>query len=412
MSEPPSGERSGESPSGYRTYLNRWTLLSIATFFYWLAIQSLRPYVPLHLADLGATEAMVGIAIAAHPFLSLFLAIPAGRFIDLRGLRRFMTISLAAMAAVGGLYATVRVVNGLVFVQALDGLAELGSWVSIQALITRVPGETMRRAHLGLFSILWALGVAAGPTAGAFIYSYVGFLGVGLFYSACALVALATVSLVPHRDGGSAGLDKAPEASQGVKRALGKVVGLGRNPGVSITLAATFVMLWANSLRTSFYPLFLEREGIPVTTIGYLVSLAGVTLLIIRFFLPSLLRRYRSVTILLLGTAASVVALVATPALVSPQAFLWAAAGLFGAGFGLNSPITIDMLAHYTEADDRGLVMGMRVASNRLAQVIQPLLFGAVAGALGMTAGFLAAGVVMGGALVWASIKSRQYVAG
>lgn len=410
MSEPPPGEQSGESLIGYRTYLNRWTLLSVATFFYWLAVQSLRPYVPLHLADLGATEAIVGLAIAAHPFLSLFLAIPAGRFIDLRGLRRIMTISLAAMAAVGGLYATVRVVSGLVVVQALDGLAELGSWVSIQALITRVPGKTMQRAHLGLFSILWALGVAAGPIAGAFVYSHVGFLGVGLFYSLGALVALATVLLVPHRNRGSAAFHQAPQASQGVKKALGKVVGLSRNPGVSITLVATFVMLWANSLRTSFYPLFLEREGIPVTTIGYLVSLAGVTLLIIRFFLPSLLRRYRSVTILLIGTAASVVVLVATPALVSPQALLWAAAGVFGAGFGLNSPITIDMLAYFTEADDRGLVMGMRVASNRLAQVVQPLLFGGVAGALGMTAGFLAAGVVMGSALIWASVKARQYV--
>jgi predicted MFS family arabinose efflux permease len=105
-----------------------------------------------------------------------------------------------------------------------------------------------------------------------------------------------------------------------------------------------------------------------------------------------------------------VVVLVATPALVSPQALLWAAAGVFGAGFGLNSPITIDMLAYFTEADDRGLVMGMRVASNRLAQVVQPLLFGGVAGALGMTAGFLAAGVVMGSALIWASVKARQYV--
>lgn len=410
MSEPSSGEQSGERPLKYRTYLNRWTLLSIATFFYWLAVQSLRPYVPLHLADLGATEAMVGVAIAAHPFLSLFLAIPVGRFIDLRGLRRFMTVSLAAMAAVGGLYATVRVVGGLVVVQALDGLAELGSWVCIQALITRVPGRNMQRAQLGLFSILWALGVAAGPTAGAFVFSYIGFPGVGVVYSACALLALGTVLLVPYRDGQALNLDKAPEASQGVRRALGKVVGLSRSPGVSITLAATFVMLWANSLRTSFYPLFLEREGIPVTTIGYLISLAGVTLLAIRFFLPSLLRRYRSVSILLLGTAASVVALVATPALVSSQALLWAAAGIFGAGFGLNSPITIDMLADSTEAEDRGLVMGMRVASNRMAQVVQPLLFGAVAGAIGMTAGFLAAGVVTGGALVWAAVRARRSV--
>jgi MFS family permease len=401
-----------DDDSGYlHTYLNGWTLLSVATFLYWLASQSLRPYVPLHLTALGATEATVGIAIAAHPFLSLFLAIPAGRFIDLRGLRRFMMGSLAAMAVVGGLYASLEVVAQLVAVQALDGVTELGAWVGMQALITRTPGVTMRRRHLALFSIVWALGVAIGPTVGAYLYETIGFAAIGMLYSVCALVALVAVVALPYRDHGpavDAGTRSKSMVSSGLRTAVGRIVGVSRRPGVAAALTASFVMLWANSLRTSFYPLFLQREGVPVRTIGYLVSLAGITLLISRFPLPILMRRFGSVAIMLAGTAAAVLSLVATPVLVSSTAALWMAAAVFGAGFGLNSPVTLDVIADSTEPEERGLAMGMRVASNRLAQVTQPLVFGAVAGALSMAAGFLVAGAILGGALAWAGIRFQS----
>jgi MFS family permease len=117
------------------------------------------------------------------------------------------------------------------------------------------------------------------------------------------------------------------------------------------------------------------------------------------------MRRYGSVAIMLAGTATAVVSLVATPVLISSTAALWMAAAVFGAGFGLNSPVTLDVIADSIEPEERGLAMGMRVASNPLAQVTQPLLFGAVARVLSMAAGFFVAGVVMGGALGWAGIK-------
>lgn len=45
--------------------------------------------------------------------------------------------------------------------------------------------------------------------------------------------------------------------------------------------------------------------------------------------------------------------------------------------------------------------MGMRVTSNRLSQIAQPLMFGGLATTIGMTAAFPLAGLLPGGLTIW-----------
>lgn len=384
-------------------YLNEWSLVSLATLLYWFASQALRPYVALSLAGLGATETEVGLAVAAHPSLSIFLAIPAGRLIDVRGLRRFMLGSLGLMSVVGAGYAFATTTPQIIVLQAAAGLAETGAWVGLQALITRAGTGDFRARHLGLFSLAWGIGVAFGPSAGAIVFESLGFGALGITYSISVALAAAAVASVRFPERTSVSVESAQGAS---RRTVTRVLSLGRRHGVAVVLIASFVGLWANSLRTSFYPLFLEQGGISVPTIGLLMSTAGITSLLVRVPLPWILQRFPRRRTLVVGTALAAGSLAITPLIDSSVPALTIASGLFGIGFGLSTPLTVDMMADLTASEERGLAMGMRVASNRIAQVLQPMVFGLGAAAIGMPLAFGIDGLVMGGLTVWMGVST------
>lgn len=378
---------------GLVSFRSRWSLVSLATLAFWLGVQALKPFVALHLADLGASEVEIGLAVAAHPLLSLFLAVPAGRFVDRRGLRRYMLVSLVLAAVTGIAYAFTRTIVQVALLQLVTGLAELGAWIGMQALVTRAGESSFRQRQVALFSIAWGLGIAFGPTLGAWLFDARGLGAVGIAYAALALVAAAAVWAVPYRDARHTATGSTTTEGTGMRAEVRSVT---RRPAILAVLAASFVALWANSLRTTFYPIFLEEGGLSVPAIGFLMSLAGVTTLVGRIPLLWLVRRFGAGRVLVSGAVTVVGSLSLTPVLVTSSVLLAVASGLFGLGFGLVTPLTVDLMAEHSADEHRGLTMGMRVAANRAAQVLQPVAFGAAAGLLGMTGGFTASGVVMG----------------
>lgn len=52
---------------------------------------------------------------------------------------------------------------------------------------------------------------------------------------------------------------------------------------------------------------------------------------------------------------------------------------LVGLGLGVNPPVTVELMVTHTDVDQPGLAMGMRLTANRVAQIVQPLQFDALA---------------------------------
>lgn len=91
----------------------------------------------------------------------------------------------------------------------------------------------------------------------------------------------------------------------------------------------------------------------------------------------------------------------ATPWLSGHFWLLLVAAALTGAAYGMNPPVTVELMARHTKPSERGVAMGMRITSNRLAQVTQPLLFGGVASSASVVAAYPTAGVLLAGLTIW-----------
>ncbi|MPZ72571.1 MAG: MFS transporter [Nitriliruptorales bacterium] len=378
---------------------DRWALLSLATLAYWVGTQALRPMVVLRLEQLGASDAAIGLIIGAYSFSSFLLAVPSGRVVDRVGLWHALQGSQVAMAVAGVGFATAAHVAWLTAVLLAAGVAELGVWLALQALASHAgTGERLRR-RLAVFSFAWGAGLAVGPMVGSTLFDRAGFAAVGWVYAVGALVGLVASFWVPYRHGGHLGQEPVP-LRQAVRS-------MWTQPVLRGVLLSSFVTLYIYGVRNSFYPLFLQRAGVSVPRIGLLLSILGLASLLIRLPLPLLLRRVGTERLLVAAMWVSVAAMTVTPWLGT--IWLWApAAAVAGFGLGINPPVTVELMARHTGLAERGLAMGLRVTSNRLAQAIQPVVFGTVAAVVGLASAFAVSGVFIAGITGWAARETQR----
>lgn len=381
----------------------RWAFASAATLLYWLAHQALRPFVAVRLDELGATAAQVGVAVAVHSIVAFALAIPMGGLGDRFGLRRLVFGSLVIMAVSGAMYPLATTAAHVAVLEGLNGVGTLGVWISLQSLVSHAGSGDYLRRHLALFSVAWGIGLAAGPTVGGLLYDHLGFATLCVAYAASTVITFAAVAAVPLDTSRLQVESDAPTSFSSKMRTI-----LKRGP-VQGVLLSSFVMLYVQHIRQSFYPLYLERQGISVSQIGVLLTIIGVASLVVRTVTVPVTRRLGARTVLMASSVLAIVGMAATPWLVTLP-MLVIGACLVGAGQGLNAPVTVELMAMHTLASERGMGMGLRAMSNRLAGVVQPLVFGGLGSLLGLAAGFSISGLALLGltAGVWRASGSLR----
>lgn len=392
-----------EAPVGLLAGLRtRWALVSLSTLLYWSAAHSLRPLVTLRLDELGSSDAKTGLIVSSYAFFSLLLALPAGRVIDRVGVIRIFGASFTAMAVVGVGYAVAATPDQIFVLQIVNGVVELFVWLALQALISHAGKGDFLTRQLSLFSLAWGVGIAGGPVLGTAIYARYGFAPLGGVYAILSLLALVGLA-APYRgrEAATAGHTKAEASSLATLRRI------GARPAVKGVLLSSFVALYIQSIRLSFYPLLLERAGVTVPRIGVLLSVIGITSLVIRVPLPALLRRWDAGRVLVWTMWLCIVPMALTPWIGSYWLLLFAAV-LIGAGYGVNPPVTVQLMAVHTEPAERGLAMGLRLVSNRLAQVAQPVLFGGIISVAGMALAFPISGLLLAGLTVWTASEASR----
>ncbi|HEX6198405.1 MAG TPA: MFS transporter [Jiangellaceae bacterium] len=386
MSSARDGAEGAPSEASWRaTLTSRWALVSLAALLYWIASHSLRPFVVLRLDGLGASNQEIGLVAAGYAFFALFVAIPGGRAIDRLGCGRVLYGSGLAMACLGIAYVFADTVVQLLVLQMINGVIELGVWLAIQTLATHAGrGDTLAK-QLALFSFAWGLGIAVGPTVGGFGYDQLGFAGLALIYSGLAIAIVLAILPAP-------GKSASPHSRRG---------GLGRDawqtgmrPPIRGVLLSSFVAMYIISIKNTFYPLSLEERGMTAATIGLMLSVMGVASLGIRLVLPAALRRFGAGMVLVISSLIGIVGISLTPWLFHPVLLVTAAAAT-GAGYGANPPVAMQLLGEHSAEAHRGLVMGLRAAASRLAQVIQPVVFGSLATAVGTAFAFPISGTAL-----------------
>jgi MFS family permease len=383
---------------------SRWAILSIVTLLYWIANQALRPYLPLRLEALGASDLFIGAAVAGYSMAGLVLAVPSGRALDRLPQHRLLVGALAGLVVSTAVLPLTRSVLVLAALMFVNGACGMWVWLVLQSMITFAGEGADRRRQLALFSFAWGVGLAAGPSIGALVYDVAAFsalcvvtAGVTLLAAAAAVIA---PRLAPHRTADTAG----EEQDTRLLAALGRSFG---NPVLVVVLLSSFINVFVLSMRISFYPVYLERAGVPLTRIGLLLSAIGAVSLAIRAVLPVLLQRFGMFRVLIWSTWAAILGAAATP-VTTEYWVLMVGAVLIGVGLGSNPPITVNLVAEHSDRHDRGLAVGLRMVANRTAQVSQPVLFGAVAAVVGLGIAFPLSGAFLAALTIWMTARLRR----
>jgi MFS family permease len=365
------------------------------------------PLVPVFAASKGATPLLVGLIVASNVALPLVLALSLGAAAD-----RFGTTWLARRAGAIFVVSYLLVLwSPTLGVLALGlagvGLADVGLVIATQTYtaVTSTPANRDRNfAHL---TIWISLGALIGPVLGGFFAEQWGYRVA--FGGSLALAALTLmVTLVLPEPARVAESTIGIGGPVGRTRTLRDAATLARDPGVTFVLIANAAMMFATSVRQSFFPLYLHSVGISTTLIGVIFSLNSLSQMAIRPALSAVVQRLRYVGVLTLALCCTVAGLVVTPSLTS----FWTLAAAFcvvGIGNGFMQPLTMSLISGRATPDMRGLAIGLRMTVNQLAQVIGPPFFGVVVGALSLGAAFhVAAGAA---ALGFASLARFARVA-
>jgi MFS family permease len=215
------------------------------------------PLIPLLLQERGASGSDVGLA-ASVMFAGVGLAaLAAGPFVDRHGPKPGMVIGSLLFAAALGAMPLAPGYGGFLLIRAVEGTAIGMLTVCLEAAVNLLVTDANRGKALGTYSLLFAGGVAIGPSVGVLSPGAPGvpfWIAAGLAAAAAPFVLVAFGNVVAGNRG------TGPDYAGLFERAWGPVAGVLCYALVEVTMI-------------SLYPVYLSSLGLNARYIGLLFAL-------------------------------------------------------------------------------------------------------------------------------------------
>lgn len=346
---------------------------------------------PLLAVERGLPHDTLGVLLAIAAFGPILLALPAGALCDHFGDKRVLLAMASGIAITSVFYPFVTSLAWLFVLQILAGICRSNSWVAVQSYMVRLAPVEMRQKISGKFAFYVNIGLLIAPLIGGAFYSAwgagaaFGFMG---FWGAC--YALFTYLLPelkdPHHD--------TEPAWKICIKSYRAAMPIFLRPMLVIMLAITLARLMSGGIDTSFYPVYLKDIGLAAATIGVLMTIMNGGATLGSLIADPLAKRMGLMAAMIWSVAVSVVAIAILPLTRN----LWIIGGLsifHGMTLGISMPLLLTAISKYSEAHERGLILGLRSMFNRGGVMTAPLLMGFLVSGWGMLWGFLITGAII-----------------
>jgi MFS transporter, DHA1 family, multidrug resistance protein len=351
----------------------------------------LRPTLPLYLQQVFAANYQMVTLIPLVFGVGKWVAnLPTGYLLDRFGRRRLMVGGLLVIAVCD--VASVMTSTYGVFLgsRALAGVGWAMFGTVATTMMVNQPGSQRRGRAVSLLLMSETLGLLLGSSAGGWVYQGIGARGPFVCEATCMLVAAVAV-------GQQSASPTAPRSASPAlwhdRRLLGVVL---RTPGV-LLMSLTNAALIANQtgLLVFLYPLFLvERAGMSPETVGYLISLSVLGRLLALWLGGSVSDRWGRMPVLIPGLLAYAALLGSLTLLTHPLWLcLWSLAIGGAAGFVAGLPAAL--IGDRVVPPLQGVAIGWLRTMTDSGHILGPLVMGALADAVHLSAPFLLAGVLV-----------------
>lgn len=356
-----------------------------------------RPAATYRALELDVPAFALGVLAASYAVFPLLLALPIGNLVDRLGERRLMAAGSAVVLSCSVfLLLWGSSVAALIAGTALLGAGQLACVVGQQAVVANNAASSRLDSAFGYLTFAASLGQALGPLA----ISLVGGQSVRpdtqsifLLAAGMGLVLFGTTFLISSRVSGGKRATRSGEAPRG------SAFSLLRAPGVARALATSATVLAVVDLTVVYLPALGAERGLTAATVGLMLTVRAVFSMVSRLGLGRVSRRLGRLKLLVLSLAVSTLAL-AVAAIPMPEWLLFVVMAFLGLGLGIGQPLTMSWLSAQAPEGQRGRALALRLAGNRVGQVVLPSAIGVVAVGLGASGVFLASAVAVGGTML------------
>jgi MFS family permease len=360
-----------------------------AAFLFNLGQGVLRPSMPLYLQrTFSASYRMVTLIPVVFGAGKWIANMPTGYLLDRLG-RPLMVCGLALIAFIDVLSVMTSRFDVFLGLRALGGVGwAMFATVATTATVS-LPAPQRRGRAVSLLLMSETLGLLLGSAAGGWLYQGIGVSSPFLFEAACMVVAAITV-------GHWASLAGAPLRQRlPDRRVLGTVL---RTPGV-VLMGVTSALLTAiqTGVLVFLFPLYLlTHAGLGPEAIGGVVSLSVLGRLMALWIGGTLSDRWGRMHVLIPGLLIYAALLAGTSRLTQPV-ILGICSFAIGATAGFVAAVPTTLTSDQVEPALQGIAIGWLRTMSDSGQILGPLVMGALADAIDLSAPFLMGAALLAG---------------
>lgn len=393
-------------PSSQKAHL----ALFLVVFVDLLGLGILAPLIPFYVERLGVSPEIITLVIAVYA-LCQFLGTPFwGGISDRVGRKPVLLISMAGHAASYLILAYADSLLLLIASRALGGFTS-ANLATAYAYIADTTSEDERAKGLGRISAAFGLGFIFGPLIGG-VLATIGSDGATNFVlPALTAMGLSLLSCLgiwlfipePARS-------KARDVSKGAAPAhlFKSLLNISRRPIIFKAILLCFITVLFMAGRETILPLWADtKHAMSVREVGFVISIAGLTLTTVQLTLIGPLTRMFGETHLLKAALLLFAAGWLGIAMATTFLQIVGASILSGIATAFFQTSLQSLLSKRAGASERGSVMGVYQATSSLGRFTGQAGSGTVYAQLGVDAVFLLGALAMGPALVLAILIAR-----
>jgi MFS family permease len=351
--------------------------------------------------DRATSLLVLGGLLALYDGAEVVLKPVFGTLADRIGPRPVLLAGLIGFAGASIVFAAANDTGWLWLARLGQGAAAAAFSPAASAMIARLHPRATHGKAFGSYGFYKSLGYTAGPLLGGVLVTLGGLrLLFAVMAALAVVVALWTVAVVPA----VAPLARARQTLADLARRLTDASFLRPTAALAAATAAL-------SVGVGFLPVSGAGAGLGPIATGAAVSVLALCAALVQPYTGRLLDTGRITAIggITLGLAITAAGLAAAM-LPGLTGVLLAAVGI-GAGTGIITPVAFTALAAATPAARLGQTMGAAELGRELGDAGGPLLVGAIATALTLTAGYGALAAIIGAAILATGFRhtaSRQ----
>ena len=348
-------------------------LVLALAFFNMTGTRASRVLAVLYALQLGAQPFTIGALAATFALFPTLLSWPAGRIADRYGARWPLTFG-ALLSASGMLLVCFMPTLPAVFIAAtMNGIGSTFYSVAVQNIVGALSNTDNRARNYSNYAMAISVAAASGPLLAGFAFDGVGPVLAFLYVALCLLVPVGILAvwggLLPRGERNTA-------PALNVRSTL-------TNPGVWPVLVASSLAQSGLDIFMFYVPVHGDAHGLSASAIGVIVAMCAVGGFAARMILPQLIawlneEKVLAYALVLGGLSLFVVPFVTTAVALSAVAFFF--------GFGLNVSQPISLMIMYARSPEgrSGEALGVRFAADNATKLVGPVIFGAIAAAVGV----------------------------